>query len=247
MGALERLETFLQDLVERPAGIFLPKRLPPLKIVSALNRELETRALRLADRVVVPNGYDVLLSPDDWIALGDVRHTLESELADYVRRLAVERGLSMRGGPEVRLVQDATIRPGEVHVRATFERGGGEGQPVKQKEIRPPPRSTPPATEQRFASPSLVQIDGEGNEIKRFSIGPQPIKIGRRSSSDIFIDDSKVSRVHARVEGDGSGYYLTDLESTNGTWINGADLQGQHRLVPGDVIQIGVHLFRFES
>lgn len=246
MGALERLETFLQDLVERPAGIFLPKRLPPLKIVSALNRELETRALRLADRVVVPNSYDVLLSLDDWLALGDVRPTLESELADYVTRIAGERGLSMRGIPEVSLVQDATIRPSEVRVRATFERGTGEEQSVNQNEIGRRQRSIPPATEQRFASPTLVQIDGEGNEIKRFTIGQRPIKIGRRSSNDIFIDDSKVSRVHARVNGDDSGYYLTDLESTNGTLINGADIQGPHRLMPGDIIQIGVQLFRFE-
>jgi pSer/pThr/pTyr-binding forkhead associated (FHA) protein len=60
--------------------------------------------------------------------------------------------------------------------------------------------------------------------------------------ADILIDDRSVSRMHARISEDRSGNpLLTDLNSTNGTWINGIRLQPEES-VPvgkGDVIRFG--------
>ena len=63
--------------------------------------------------------------------------------------------------------------------------------------------------------------------------------IGRVAKNDIAIDDSEVSRNHARLIADGDGYILEDLGSTNGTFVNGKKLSGKQALKPGDVINLG--------
>lgn len=62
--------------------------------------------------------------------------------------------------------------------------------------------------------------------------------IGRDENCAIFIDDSKVSRQHAEVQHRGEAFLLKDLGSTNGTSVNGQQIE-QHILQDGDVIRIG--------
>lgn len=52
------------------------------------------------------------------------------------------------------------------------------------------------------------------------------LTIGRDSANDIVIDHPLASRRHARLEYDGSGYCVRDLDSTNGTYINGDRIEG---------------------
>jgi pSer/pThr/pTyr-binding forkhead associated (FHA) protein len=70
-------------------------------------------------------------------------------------------------------------------------------------------------------------------------------EIGRTSDCDIILaEDEKVSRVHARLDWDGEGWVLVDLDSTNGTLVNGEAIK-EHRLQPGDVIEIGDTKLRY--
>lgn len=61
--------------------------------------------------------------------------------------------------------------------------------------------------------------------------------IGRDPSCDLVVDDERISRRHARLEDDGSGWRLVDLDSKNGTWIAGGEPHG--RLESGDRIHLG--------
>ena len=63
--------------------------------------------------------------------------------------------------------------------------------------------------------------------------------IGREGSDILLLQDDLVSRRHAKVEQQGDALVLVDLDSTNGTFVNGARLQAPHTLRSGDVIQIG--------
>jgi hypothetical protein len=65
--------------------------------------------------------------------------------------------------------------------------------------------------------------------------------IGRSEDNQIVIEDSQISRHHARIELKNEELYITDLGSSNGTSINGAAIEPelQHRLKPGDVINMG--------
>jgi len=69
------------------------------------------------------------------------------------------------------------------------------------------------------------------------------IQIGRDSSNEVVLDSPRVSRYHAQVERVGKRHRLTDLRSTNGTFVNDTRVEGEVWLQPSDVIRIGS--FRF--
>ena len=71
--------------------------------------------------------------------------------------------------------------------------------------------------------------------------------IGRADECGLPLMDSSVSRNHAELEKTDSGYLIRDLQSTNGTLVNGSLVQGDCVLQTGDTIQIGSFLFRFLS
>jgi pSer/pThr/pTyr-binding forkhead associated (FHA) protein len=72
------------------------------------------------------------------------------------------------------------------------------------------------------------------------------ISIGRSSDADVRIEDRFASGVHARVYSRGAHYYVEDMNSTNGTFLNGRQLNGEARLNDLDEVRIGGTEFRFE-
>lgn len=79
----------------------------------------------------------------------------------------------------------------------------------------------------------------EGQERGRiYSRLPTPIHIGREVDNHIQLNDDRVSRFHAKLQEDGGQVILTDLESTNGTRVNGHPVQ-MRVLQPGDLVMIG--------
>ncbi len=68
----------------------------------------------------------------------------------------------------------------------------------------------------------------------------QLIKIGREANNDIVVDDPSISRNHAEIFRDDEGnFFITDLNSTNGTLINGVKLKGSVMLRKTDSLQMG--------
>jgi len=72
------------------------------------------------------------------------------------------------------------------------------------------------------------------------------LTIGRNQNNTIILDDPFVSYEHACISRSRQNYVLTDLNSTNGTLVNGSKIQGDIILNPGDEIRMGVVTFRFE-
>jgi DNA-binding winged helix-turn-helix (wHTH) protein len=71
--------------------------------------------------------------------------------------------------------------------------------------------------------------------------------IGREPSCGVWLDESGVSRRHARLEVDGDRASLEDLGSKNGTWVNGDPVKGLRRLAGGDKVQIGPVILEFRT
>jgi serine/threonine protein kinase len=83
-----------------------------------------------------------------------------------------------------------------------------------------------------FAEPSLlagdrIQILYPGQGSKSITLHKTPLILGREAGADLIIDDPNASRRHARIDFDGRVYHVTDLNSTNGTYLGG------DRLLPG--------------
>jgi len=90
-------------------------------------------------------------------------------------------------------------------------------------------------------SPSL----DEGDE---FPINSAPVTVGRGGQNDLVLGgDDFASARHARIEARGDGVWVQDLDSTNGTYVNGARVMGAQRLDPGDVLRVGETDLRVEE
>lgn len=73
----------------------------------------------------------------------------------------------------------------------------------------------------------------------------RPARLGRdRAACEIHIADAAASRVHAQVECSGQRWILTDLESSNGLFLNGARVR-RTAIADGDLLQVGSHVLRF--
>jgi pSer/pThr/pTyr-binding forkhead associated (FHA) protein len=81
-----------------------------------------------------------------------------------------------------------------------------------------------------------------------FVLNSAPLTVGRGEQNDVELrGDDFASAEHARFEPRRDGVWLTDVGSTNGTFVNGARLERPRRLAPGDVIRIGNTDLRFET
>jgi diguanylate cyclase (GGDEF)-like protein len=83
---------------------------------------------------------------------------------------------------------------------------------------------------------------------RRYPLALGSLLIGRGTDCGILIDDHSVSRRHARIQPvsgtDGGGHAVIDLESTNGTFVNG-NLVSHHLLQDGDYLRIGNCIYRY--
>jgi Inner membrane component of T3SS, cytoplasmic domain len=90
-------------------------------------------------------------------------------------------------------------------------------------------------------SPSLE----EGDE---FHIDSAPVTVGRGGQNDLVLGgDEFASARHARIEVRGDGVWVQDLDSTNGTYVNGKRVAGAQRVDAGDVLRVGETDLRVEE
>ena len=80
--------------------------------------------------------------------------------------------------------------------------------------------------------------------IKEYPFLKESVTVGRNSDNTIVIDNLAVSGYHARIDKTGSDYILTDLQSTNGTFVKDKKVV-THKLTHGDDIIIGKHAILF--
>lgn len=95
----------------------------------------------------------------------------------------------------------------------------------------------PPISNQqqkRKTSAWLVSRDG-----KNYQLNTGETTIGRSSDNDIQLSNPRISKHHAKIVGENQRFKIIDLESTNGTWVNGRQVQNPVSLHMEDVIRFG--------
>lgn len=215
---LQQFERRLERLVEGTFAIAFGKGLQPLEIGRRLAREMDLGRTMGIRGPVAPNIFTVTLSAPDMERFESFAEALTRELAEAGREHAKDEGYGLLGPMEVALELDPHGRAGVFSVAS---------------EVREAPGGASLAY--------LVLEDGQ-----RLAIGEEPVIIGRLESCTIVVEDSSVSRHHAEVRRIEDGVILVDLDSTNGTRVNGARV-ARHELVDGDQISVGAATFSFET
>lgn len=100
------------------------------------------------------------------------------------------------------------------------------------------------ASEKPICDPRLLKIHPVETNAHLVPITADNGTLGRDPSCEFVVDDQSVSRKHARIFRQGDHFYIEDLGSTNGTWVNEYKIV-DHRLRSGDRIRIGSSIFKF--
>ena len=94
--------------------------------------------------------------------------------------------------------------------------------------------------------PNLCLLSEDGLPVRCWEISEEPLSVGREDVADIQIDDESLSRRHFQVLRDGDDYFIQDLNSQNGTWVDGRRIN-ETRLRHHDCILAGRTLFLFSE
>lgn len=98
-----------------------------------------------------------------------------------------------------------------------------------------------------MSSGFVLRVEGGDQAGQVFPLAAPSAIIGRHTEAEIVLNDGQVSRRHAQVELHADRAILTDLNSANGTFVNGRRLAAPQPLTPGDLIQVGESRLRVEG
>lgn len=90
-----------------------------------------------------------------------------------------------------------------------------------------------------------IELEVAERDATRRVEGSCPFIVGRSAESDLLILDPEVSRRHARFENDGRVIFLSDLHSSNGTFLNGRRIRETIEVRPHDQIDVGTARITF--
>src|SRR3954453_10771442 len=216
---LSGFERRLERMVEGVFARAFRSGLRPVEIGRRMVREIDdNRSVDVRGRTAVPNHFSVQLSADDNERFAEIHDTLIRELCDAAREHARDEGYTFLGPVEVDFIPDDHMHTGAFQIEGRMREGtGGSG------------------------AGSLVLPTGE-----RVMLTERVLSIGRMPESNIVLADPNVSRNHAEIRPKGLGYVLVDLNSTNGTKVNGVRVQ-EHDLLDGDQLSFGSTHMRFEA
>lgn len=116
-------------------------------------------------------------------------------------------------------------------------------QPEPQPLENPPP---PPRSRRRRGEPHKITISQGSQEGMSAELTGGMILIGRGADCQLILDDDYVSTRHARVVSVENGFYVEDLGSTNGTYVNGQRITAPTTISLADTIRIGKTIMKLE-
>ncbi len=87
---------------------------------------------------------------------------------------------------------------------------------------------------------SILWVKGGPNDGSSINLGDGLTLMGRAETNNIVVDEPNVSRQHAGIRSTDSGFWIEDMNSRNGTFVNGEEVEGEGvRLYDNDKIELG--------
>jgi hypothetical protein len=212
----------------------------PAELAKALGKAMDDERMVGVGKVYAPVTYTVALSPEDADKLRDFMPVLAGELATFLAERAREHGYHTASKPSVAFTRHNDLRLGRFRVSAGHADAGP--RPEEQPPLKDASEDAPVAPNEA-AGFATVTVGEDDHDV---ALHGDRMVIGRLTGCDICLDDANVSRRHAELLRIGEDWFVADLESTNGTMVNG-DTVSKARLREGDVIEIGVTRLTFHA
>ncbi len=258
MSMLKSIEDKLEGLVEGLFGRAFKASVQPVELAHKLAKEMGDHKTLGVSHVYVPNEYDIYLGGDDHEKLTALGDSLKAELANYLTAFARREGWTMVSAPRIELRRDDDLRVGEFGIATRTVTAPASESPEKEEApamaapvVAPAPTVAPPALSQTVLYdkppiappvPARYVLRGPGVDAE---LEDGTVVIGRSKRCVIVLGDPNVSRQHAELRLRGAAAVIRDLDSTNGTRVNGRTVH-ETTVRPGDRIELGTTVLRFE-
>lgn len=262
MGVLQRFERRLGGMVEGLFARAFKSEVQPVEVAAALQHEIDAEAAVIGrDRILVPNHFIVELGDHDHDRLAPYEQPLTHELAAMVREHADDQRYTFVGPVNVELSRVRTLETGVFRIRSDVA-PGPEGMPdLAAVPPRPPVAAPAPGRPEarsdetalttaipRAATPTFGHIvvrEGKAAAYD-FELKHKVTVIGRGTDTDVRLTDQSVSRRHAEIRVANGATMLNDLQSTNGTTVNGVAVTTR-ALADGDEIRLGETVLTYHA
>jgi Protein of unknown function (DUF3662)/FHA domain len=253
VSVLRSIEQKIEGLFEGLFGRAFRTNVQPVELARKLVKEMEDHRTVSVSRVYVPNEYTVYVSTVDREQFADYESSLQVELQDYLAEHARREGYVLLTPPNVLMETDDDLSMGEFGIATRMVQGE---RPMTDGPA-PAPAVEPGAT-MIYRPRTPLSPDGPAADValaqeivtltvggKRREVTSRRVVIGRSKDCDVQLADPNASRRHAELRQEGSAYWLIDLDSTNGSSVNG-HRTSRVKLDSGDVITIGSTELLFE-
>jgi hypothetical protein len=209
VGLLDSFEKGLERAVNSAFAKTFRSGIQPVEVASALRSELDKKAAVVSrDRILAPHTFVVRLSPADDDRMKTLGAALGVELDALVHKHAKAQGYSFAGPVTITLQRDEQVSTGTLRVESS-------------------------AAEGRVAWRGVLDVAGQ-----RHPLVKGRTVLGRGSDADITVADAGTSRRHVEILWDGERAMVRDMNSTNGTLLNGQKIS-EAALPPDATVTIG--------
>ncbi|HEY3221667.1 MAG TPA: FHA domain-containing protein [Gemmatimonadales bacterium] len=189
---------------------------------------------RHAEIMQTPKGYLLVDSSTNGTSVNDVR--VEGQ------RLLARGDVITIGEEKFRFYADTAAPPPEnppPGPAASAPSAAAPPSPPKGERLRETVHGVPAAPRPAGAALASFLVRGGALKGQRLSVKTPVVNIGRADYNDLVLPDESVSTTHAKLQRREGVWMLVDLDSTNGTFIDGDPIKGEAPLVPGATVRFG--------
>jgi hypothetical protein len=250
MSVFRTIESKIEGLFEGVFGRAFRTHVQPIELARKLAKEMDDHRTVSVSRVYVPNEYTIYLSPQDRQQFAGYEESLVGELEEYLAEHARRERYALLTAPDVLVTTDADLAVGEFGIATRLVSADGAPPEPAEEPVPDLPLGEPgqtmiyrapvPAPGEDDAAPApaeqeIVTLTVSG---RKEEITSPRVVLGRSRTCDVYVADLNVSRRHAELRQEGATYWIVDLGSTNGTVVNGKQVE-RERLRDGDRITLG--------
>ena len=239
------MESLLKKNVEGFINKYVHKELEPKKLFQALEKEINANSKTISDETIAPNDFTFFLEEKNYGRLSSKR--IVDALFEVAQRKIIKDDLFMDGELKIRIQKDMRLNEGEFQIQSCFFEEQGKDNNldnthtlVLERKKFDAPLNLP--TLHSIANLTVIEGIDKGLKIE---LTEKNIYIGRREKNDLFLNDDKISRLHAYISYERHRHIFVDADSLNGSYIDD-DRINRIYLLDGDKIQIGETVLLYE-